>query len=180
MDLFEKEYQKNLELLRFKNYEALIKRIIDFALDTEDVFYYKLVADFLDWYDKNNKSEELHTKIESILNQLYEKLKTRERISSSRVIKLTEIEKKYPHGFELGPINLEIKTGQIIGLVGENGNGKTTLLRTLCHEIKADKGDIKYDFEFKDLFDLRNQTGLYTAKNENLVWFNVSKSRIYR
>lgn len=33
---------------------------------------------------------------------------------------------KHYHGFTLGPLNLEIPAGSIVGLIGENGAGKTT------------------------------------------------------
>ena len=36
------------------------------------------------------------------------------------------------HRFQLGPVDLELRTGEITGLVGENGNGKTTLLRQVA------------------------------------------------
>ena len=31
---------------------------------------------------------------------------------------------KHYHGFTLGPLNLEIPAGSIVGLIGENGAGK--------------------------------------------------------
>lgn len=34
--------------------------------------------------------------------------------------------------FTIGPVNLQIKRGEILFIVGGNGSGKTTLLRTLC------------------------------------------------
>ena len=40
---------------------------------------------------------------------------------------------KHYHGFTLGPLNLEIPAGSIVGLIGENGAGKTTLLLSLIH-----------------------------------------------
>jgi ABC-type multidrug transport system ATPase subunit len=36
--------------------------------------------------------------------------------------------------------------GQVYGLVGENGNGKTTLLRILAKEISFNEGDLNYSF----------------------------------
>lgn len=66
-------------------------------------------------------------------------------------------EKKYSKAFTLGPMNLEIRTGEIVGLVGENGNGKTTLLRSLCGELRADKGELYYLFPYTDTYDLRSK-----------------------
>ena len=36
-----------------------------------------------------------------------------------------------------GPINIDLEKGQLIGLVGTNGIGKSTLLRTLTSVQKA-------------------------------------------
>ena len=49
---------------------------------------------------------------------------------------------KHYHGFTLGPLNLEIPAGSIVGLIGENGAGKTTVLNLLGGMDKATSGRI--------------------------------------
>ncbi|MCD6065424.1 MAG: ybhF [Bacteroidetes bacterium] len=46
--------------------------------------------------------------------------------------------------FYLQPSDINLYTGQITGVVGENGNGKTTLLRIIAGELLSDTGDISY------------------------------------
>ncbi|MES2134171.1 MAG: ABC transporter ATP-binding protein, partial [Bacteroidota bacterium] len=46
--------------------------------------------------------------------------------------------------FVLKPLDVQLKYGQITGIVGENGNGKTTLLRILAGELASDTGSISY------------------------------------
>jgi len=47
-------------------------------------------------------------------------------------------------------INLDITTGNIYGLLGENGVGKTTLLRLICGLLFPDSGNCKtFDMESK-------------------------------
>lgn len=46
--------------------------------------------------------------------------------------------------FRLRDINLELRQGEITGVVGENGNGKTTLFRLIVGELKAEEGDIAF------------------------------------
>lgn len=51
--------------------------------------------------------------------------------------------------FTLNPINLELNRGSIIGVVGENGNGKTTLLRMIAGELACDQGNVVYYIDGK-------------------------------
>ncbi|MBN2320260.1 MAG: ABC transporter ATP-binding protein [Acidobacteria bacterium] len=44
--------------------------------------------------------------------------------------------------FTLGPINLDLEPGMVLGLVGPNGAGKTTFLRCLIGLLRADSGEI--------------------------------------
>ncbi len=44
-------------------------------------------------------------------------------------------------------VSLSLKEGDVVGILGHNGMGKTTLLRTLIGEIKANQGTIRFDGE---------------------------------
>ncbi len=65
----------------------------------------------------------------------------------------------------LSDINLELKDGQFIGIIGHTGSGKSTLIQHLNGLIKATSGAIYfngqdiYDEDF-DLRELRNRVGL--------------------
>ena len=50
----------------------------------------------------------------------------------------------------LNGFNLRIKKGDRIGIIGQNGSGKTTFLKLLLKELKVDSGSIKIkkDFEY--------------------------------
>jgi ABC-2 type transport system ATP-binding protein len=57
----------------------------------------------------------------------------------------SDLNKKYSKGnFSLKNISLELRTGEITGVVGENGNGKTTLLRIIAGDLAHDQGSLQY------------------------------------
>lgn len=157
MTEFEKQFNQVNELLAFEDYNKVIKRVIDFTLDSENIDFYKKTNSFLNWLDTNETNEaEKKEKLTLLLNELYSFLNAKNFNEHQTIISVKNISKSYS-SFTLGPINLEIKTGEIIGLVGENGNGKTTLLRSLCGELYPTTGSIDYHFDFKDQFDLRTK-----------------------
>ncbi|MBL8482943.1 MAG: ATP-binding cassette domain-containing protein, partial [Rhodocyclaceae bacterium] len=47
-------------------------------------------------------------------------------------------------GFTLGSLSLELRLGQITGVVGQNAHGKTTLLRIVAGELRHDAGALTY------------------------------------
>jgi ABC-2 type transport system ATP-binding protein len=157
MTIFEKQFAEVQELFQFENYPQVIKRIIDFTLDTEDIHHYKQTNQFLNWYDTNETSTEVKGKLNDLLNNLHLALASKEIKPHDTIISIDNLKKVYNSNFALGPINLDIKSGEIIGLVGENGNGKTTLLRSICGELHPTSGNINYKFEYSDLFDLRTK-----------------------
>lgn len=56
------------------------------------------------------------------------------------MVKLKDIEKNYAN-FDL-KINFKINKGEIFGLIGQSGSGKSTILRIIQGILKADKGEI--------------------------------------
>lgn len=51
-------------------------------------------------------------------------------------------------------INLEIRKGEILGIVGKNGSGKSTLLKLITKVLLPDKGSIKVDGQVSALLEL--------------------------
>lgn len=47
-------------------------------------------------------------------------------------------------GFQLKDVSLKINAGEITGVVGENGNGKTTLLRVVAGDLATDNGEMRF------------------------------------
>ncbi len=45
--------------------------------------------------------------------------------------------------FTLGPLDLQLDSGKVVGLVGPNGSGKTTTMRTIMGVLDRDRGAIR-------------------------------------
>ncbi len=58
------------------------------------------------------------------------------------MISIQNISKSYNNKIAVGIERLEIKQGELIGLVGNNGAGKTTLFRLLLDLVRGDSGEV--------------------------------------
>lgn len=58
-----------------------------------------------------------------------------------KIIEVNNVSKKYTD-FELSNISFSISEGKIVGLIGENGSGKTTTIKSILNLINIDSGNI--------------------------------------
>lgn len=73
------------------------------------------------------------------------------------MIKITNLTHYYNKDLALDNINLEIKKGEFIAIIGESGSGKSTLLSVLSTLLKPSSGDIIYDeTNYKDIKNIDN------------------------
>lgn len=70
------------------------------------------------------------------------------------MIRLTDITKSYGHLQVLKGIDLTVRRGEIISIVGPSGAGKTTLLQIMGSLDRPDSGTVAYDGT--DIFALRD------------------------
>ena len=59
------------------------------------------------------------------------------------MIEIRNLVKRYKDTVALDHLNLDIEEGEIFGLLGPNGSGKTTVINCLLALLKFDKGSIK-------------------------------------
>jgi ABC-2 type transport system ATP-binding protein len=58
------------------------------------------------------------------------------------ILATKNLTKKYKNITALDNVSLELKRGEIYGLVGKNGAGKTTLLRLITGQTFASEGEV--------------------------------------
>lgn len=104
------------------------------------------------------------------------------------VIEIKNLIKKYDNEFKLGEINLNIPSGCIIGLIGENGAGKTTFIKSILNIIKPNKGNIKiFNKDYiKDESEIKEDIGvvldnmffpeILSAKDINIIMKDIYKN----
>lgn len=165
----------------FENKDLFLgyRKLMDCAIDTQDMAIYKAVIALTNWKENNLNNE--NTFIEKSLSLLNDisKISIKEYKTEIPAVIATDIVKSYgKNRFTLGPVSVEIKKGQVYGLVGENGNGKTTLLRGLAKELKITSGDINYNLNknFNNSYDLA--TSLVYIPQRTKKWYGSLKDNL--
>ncbi|MCX8061546.1 MAG: ABC transporter ATP-binding protein [Anaerolineales bacterium] len=77
------------------------------------------------------------------------------------IIHAVEITKRFGDLCAVDRVSLTVKRGEIVGLVGPDGAGKTTTLRLICGALKLDEGQIRvggYDIQ-RQTEEVRSQIG---------------------
>jgi lipopolysaccharide export system ATP-binding protein len=92
------------------------------------------------------------------------------------VLKAKNLIKSYDHRIVVDKVNLEIHSGEIIGLLGRNGAGKTTTFQMIVGLIKPDKGEIYLDKRniSREATHGRANAGITYLPQENSVFLKAS------
>ncbi len=64
------------------------------------------------------------------------------RCQTKKYLRLENIAKSFTHNVVLRDINFSLRVGEVHALVGENGAGKSTMVRIIAGAIKPDSGKI--------------------------------------
>lgn len=78
------------------------------------------------------------------------------------MIEIKNVVKRYGNLVALDHLNLEIREGEIFGLLGPNGSGKTTTINCMLALLKYDKGSIRiFGEEMRpDSYKIKQQIGI--------------------
>lgn len=106
------------------------------------------------------------------------------------MIKVTGLKKSFKKLEVLKDINLEVKTGEVVVILGPSGSGKSTFLRCLNYLEQPDSGEISIgdvninveNVSKKDIANLRKQSAMvfqhYNLFNNKTVLENVTEALI--
>ncbi len=203
-----KYIQQIEEALVTKDYSLFTRRCLDVCKDyivdkTIETQAFDLRKQFLLSNNDNNTLNEVEflanakVLVDGIKNSTVE-LKNNDFLKNNIIFKAHEISKQFYKGkspFKLHPISFELQLGEITGVVGENGNGKTTLLRMVAGLLSINSGSIEYpalNNSGENYYDAKNKFAFIPQRipkwhgtlMENLMFFaaihNIKGEENYR
>ena len=63
------------------------------------------------------------------------------------ILKINNVAKKYPGVLALDDVSFDLRRGEVLALIGENGAGKSTIIKALTGAIKPSSGSIEFEGE---------------------------------
>jgi len=139
------------------DYSLASRRMLDFLYDynvDQHTDIKTLSFDIRNRYLQQAQNQEVDAQVlQQLCEQWLQKVKqlpipeSREEEANNIVYTADDLCKEYNSGsrqFKLHPVSLSIKLGELTAVVGENGNGKTTLLRLMAGELAPTSGHAAY------------------------------------
>ena len=95
------------------------------------------------------------------------------------MIKIDQLSKKYNDNVVLDNISLEIKQGDVVGIIGPSGTGKSTLLRCVNRLETPEHGAVTIGDKKIDLSEKKPKGLLYLRQNTGMVFqrFNLFEKK---
>lgn len=171
--------------LQHKDYSLAVRRLLDLSYDTGDLSLMKETTQFSRAWSSNlhnsnttEPTEDFFSKAEELLLKASGILK-HQHPSTTSLLSASNISKQYNKGaFKLNPISLHISSGDILGVVGENGNGKTTLLRCLSGQLLPDSGSINYSLlKTPDYYNIKSYVAFIPQRIPR--WYGMLKDNLH-
>ncbi|MCB2360794.1 amino acid ABC transporter ATP-binding protein [Clostridium estertheticum] len=95
------------------------------------------------------------------------------------MIEVKNLHKSFGKNHVLKGINLTVKTGEVVTIIGSSGSGKSTFLRTLNFLDSASTGEIKLDDIYIDVSNAKKKDILNIRRDTAMVFqgYNLFKRR---
>jgi ABC-2 type transport system ATP-binding protein len=162
MTLIEKTVSELAALAHESDLGILTRRLMDASND----FYFtnslldKIIAlrrDYNEWVEGDKDQSFTKESIEQTSRQLLDlalaeavQNKNEEAKLGQSILKAQDLGKSYKtkqkKPFKLEPLDIDLKLGSVTSVVGENGNGKTTLLSMLAGQLASTSGSITFGY----------------------------------
>ena len=99
----------------------------------------------------------------------------------TEIVKIENLVKRYKELIAVDHLNLSIEEGEIFGLLGPNGSGKTTTINCLLSLLAFDKGSIKvFGKEMTpSSYDIKKQIGVVMQEVAVIEQLNVYQNIDY-
>lgn len=90
------------------------------------------------------------------------------------MLKLEKIRKSFKNNLVLKDVSFTVDTGEVVGLIGLNGSGKSTIIRIISGLIIQDNGTIENDFKNIGVL-LEGSRNIYhfLTVRENIKYFSI-------
>jgi ABC-2 type transport system ATP-binding protein len=171
--------------LKHGDYSVAVRRTLDFCLDSGND---ALIEKAINWSRAYHESENAGPGktlpgnfIDNAEDILQEASLTDggKNTQDKPLISAEKISKKYRNGsFSLKPMDVSVNTGNVLGVVGENGNGKTTLLRCLAGQLALNEGLIKYHLlQDPDAYAIKNHIAFIPQRIPK--WYGMLKDNLH-
>ena len=95
------------------------------------------------------------------------------------VVSVQNLVKKYKNNYAVNGLSFDVKKGEILGLLGPNGSGKTTTINCILSLLQFDSGQIKIFGETMrpSAYDIKQKIGVIFQEvavfNELTVYENI-------
>ena len=90
------------------------------------------------------------------------------------IVKLRNIHKTFGENAVLKGVDLDIRKGEVVTLMGPSGTGKTTLLRCINLLERPEQGSIQIGGDFADCARLTKKAMVQIRKNSTMVFQNYN------
>ncbi len=170
-----------LEYLNHGDADLAVRRLLDYCLDTgQDA----LISEAIRLSQAYHQAIEIGPLPASFTEQARSLIDKAAATGQTHpapqpLITADQVAKTYSGGsFSLKPISFTLQTGQVLGVVGENGNGKTTLLRCLAGQLALDGGKVDYHLLRKpDYYAIKNHIAFIPQRIPK--WYGLLKDNLH-
>lgn len=170
--------------LDYYDYSLALRRILDLSMDSRQPALLQQAIELNRKFRALPATTELshdasvHEAAIALLDQLAIALPN-ETSAPVQLLTATNIAKTYRKSkFSLAPLSLQLTSGEVLGVVGQNGHGKTTLLRCLAGQLALDAGSIRYhQLSAPDYYQIKHHVAFIPQRIPR--WYGQLKDNLH-